>query len=73
MAEDPRLYVRRDGRTYRITIQRDTVWIEQQNPRPFAGNRPMSTRPEDLYDGNSWDLDVLDTALKEYDKVADNA
>jgi len=67
--ENPRIYVRRGDRMYRITIQRDTVWIERQIPRTFAGNCPMATDPDDLWNGNSWNLDVIDTAITAYEKA----
>ena len=68
MDADPRIYVRRNDRMYRITIQRKTVWVERQTPRAFAGNRPMTTKPDELWNGTSWNLDILDEALIEYEQ-----
>ena len=68
MENDPRIYVRRSGRMYRITIQRNTVWVERQTPRAFAGNRPMKTDPDDLWDGSAWNLDILDVAIDRYER-----
>jgi len=72
MTQNPQLFIRRADRTYGVTIQDSTVWIERQIT-PLAGdNRPTHINDRELYDGTVWNLDLLDAALVEYEGIDDD-
>lgn len=66
--EEQTIYFRMNGILYRIRVGVRGVWMEQQTPHVMAGNQQMvRVDKDDLWNGNSWNFDLIPALIKEYE------
>lgn len=67
--DEQTLYFRTDGILYRVRVGQRGVWMEQQTPHVMAGNQQMvRVDKDDLWNGNSWNLDLIPKLIEEYER-----
>ncbi len=68
-----RAYFRYHDARYRVTVTEKNVWIERQTPRAYGGNMPIRMTPDEvLYGTESWIVEALPKAFKEYEGLLDS-